>query len=120
MRKNWISWMGSDKVERTAGGNLKKPALSTIVTWVKEAWNSQPDSMVSRNFLKTEIINTMDGSEDDMLWEDSECLTSESDDENDFEVTDTTGWDTDEKLTREEWEQLFGVSDDDESDFEGF
>ena len=53
-----------------------------------------------------------------ILWE--ECPASESDDENDFEVTDTTGWDTDEKFTREEWEQLFGVSDDDESDFEGF
>ena len=120
VRKNWISWMGSDQVERTAGGNLKKPGLSTVVTWVKEAWDSLPDSMVSRSFLKTGISNRMDGSEDDMLWEDSECPASESDDENDFEITDTTGWDTDEKFTREEWEQLFGVSDDDASDFEGF
>ena len=118
VRKNWISWMGSHQVERTAGGNLKKPGLSTVVTWVKEAWDSLPDSMVSRSFLKTGISNRMDGSEDDLLWE--ECPASESDDENDFEVTDTTGWDTDEKFTRKEWEQLFGVSDDDESDFEGF
>ena len=29
-------------------------------------------------------------------------------------------WDTDEKMSQQEWEDLFGLSDDDDSDFDGF
>ena len=91
--------MGSDEVEKDAGGNLKEPGLPTIVTCVGEAWNSLPDSMVYRSFLKTGISNRMDGREDDMLRKESGCPSSESDDKNVFEITDTTDCDTDEKFT---------------------
>ena len=56
----------------------------------------------------------MDGTEDDLLW------NSDSEESEETGETDVpANWDTDEKLTREEWEQLFSVSDD-ESDFEAF
>ena len=56
----------------------------------------------------------MDGTEDDELWmEDIE----EGQDEEDSD--DSQNWDTDERMTPEEFHELFGVSDDDD-DFEGF
>ena len=47
----------------------------------------------------------MDETEDDHLWQDSGESSEET-------------WDTDERLTQQEWEDLFGESDDE--DFEEF
>ena len=56
--------------------------------------------------MKTGISISMDGTEDDHLWRDSGESSSEE------------TWDTDERLTQQDWEDLFGESDDE--DFEGF
>lgn len=114
VREKWITWMKSDDKELTAKGNLKKPGLSLVTSWVKTSWEDIPKEMIIKSFLKTGISNKMDGTEDDLLW------NSDSEESEETGETDVpANWDTDEKLTREEWEQLFGVSDD-ESDFEAF
>ena len=77
-----------------------------VTTCVKEAWEDIPAEMVKRRFMKTGISKSMDGTEDDHLWQDSGESSSEE------------TWDTDEPLTQQEWEYLFGESDDE--DFEGF
>ena len=112
MGKLWISWMSSDQHEYTKGGNMKKPSLSLISSWLQTAWDEIPIDMVKKSFLKTGISNKMDGSEDDELWLEAEEEESEDEDK-------APNWATDEKMTQEEWEKLFGSSDDDES-FEGF
>ena len=49
----------------------------------------------------------MDGTEDDHLWQDSgESFSSEEEPEE--------TWDTDERLIQQEWEYLFGESDDED------
>ena len=105
-------------IELTKGGNLKKPSISLVTSWVKSAWDEIPAEMVVKSFLKTGISNSMDGTQDDELWTESQEDDSEEDD---TEEDDTylAGWDTDEKITQEEWEDLFGKSDDEE-EFEGF
>ena len=35
VREKWIAWMKSDDKQLTAGGNLKKPGLSLVTSWVK-------------------------------------------------------------------------------------
>ena len=51
--------------------------------------------MVRKSFVKTGIFNSMNGTEDDNLWQDSgESSSSE-------EAEET--WDTDERLTQQEW-----------------
>jgi hypothetical protein len=112
VRTKWMTWMASDEKEFTKGGNLKKPSISLVTSWVKSAWDELPAEMVAKSFLKTGISNKMDGTEDDKLWEEHEDEIEEDD-------TYCPGWDTDEKITPEEWEELFGNSDDDE-DFDGF
>ena len=118
VRKRWMTWMASDDKELTKGGNLKKPSISLVTSWVKSAWDEIPAEMVVKSFLKTGISNSMDGTQDDELWTESQEDGSEEDD---TEEDDTylAGWDTDEKITQEEWEDLFGKSDDEE-EFEGF
>ena len=117
VRQHWITWMGSGSAEKTATGNLKKPGLSVVAKWVKEAWDELPVDMVKGSFLKTGISNAMDGTEDDFLWKED---SDQSDTDDDEGVTDYSGWDHDEKISEEEWIGLFGLSDEDPSDFEGF
>ncbi|CAM1308344.1 Uncharacterised protein r2_g1824 [Pycnogonum litorale] len=115
VRKHWMHWMSTEEKELTKGGNLKKPGLSLVTSWVKTAWEDLPAEMVVKSFLKTGIANKMDGTEDDHLWQDEQEQEEEQEDK---EEATPAAWDTDEKLTQEEWEELFGKSDDEE--FDGF
>ena len=70
MRHKLMAWMCTDDKELTKGGNLKRPSLSMVTTWAKEAWEDIPAEMVKKSFLKTGISNSMDETEDDHLWQD--------------------------------------------------
>jgi len=53
------------------------------VRWVSAAWKAIPESIIVSSFKKCCISNALDGSEDDILWEDY------GEDENDSDwVTD--------------------------------
>ena len=99
VREKWITWMKSDDKELTAGGNLKKPGLSLVTSWIKTSWEDMLKEMVIKSFfLKTGISNKMYGKEDDLLWDsDSEIEETEG---TDFPVN----WDTDDMLTQDELE----------------
>ena len=67
--------------------------------------------MVKKRFLTTCTSNSMDGTEDDHLWQDSGESSSEEEEPEETRITD-------ERMTQQEWEDLFGDSVDE--DFEGF
>ena len=67
LRQKWMAWMCTDNKELTKGGNLKRPSLSMVITWVKEVWEDIPAEMVKKIFMKTGIYNIMDGTEDDHM-----------------------------------------------------
>jgi len=119
LRKKWIEWMSSGSATLTKGGNLMKPDITVVVAWVKEAWDSIPPEMVKKSFLKCGISNAMDGSEDNLLYEDDNetAAENETDDEADDDDDEYTA---DVEVTKEQYDELFGNSDDDESEFEGF
>ena len=72
---------------------LKPP--SEVARWVSAAWKAIPESIIVTSFKKCYISNTLDGSEDDILWED------------DGEDKDDSDWVTDSDSV---------ISDDGESD----
>ena len=81
----------------TASGRQKKPSEELIISWIAAAWNDIPAEMVESSFLKCGITNNLDGSEDDLVYENSEELIDddsffremfESDSESDFEGFD--------------------------------
>ena len=82
-----MTWMCTDNKELAKAGSLKRPSLSMVTTWLKYPWEDIPAEIVKKSFLKTDISNSMDGTEDTHLWQDA--------------------WDTDEHLTQQEWEDLF-------------
>ena len=60
-----------------------RAAPSEVARWVLAAWKAIPESIIVRSFKKCCISNALDGSEDDILWEDDR----EDKDDNDW-VTD--------------------------------
>ena len=71
--------------------------------------------MVSRPFKKCGISNAIDGTEDDILWEEDLPAAEGSEDkimEDEFDIYD-------DKLKEDQWHDLFGENDDEE-EFEGF
>jgi len=59
-------------------------APSEVAGWVSAAWKAILDSIIVRSFKKCCISYALDGSEDDILWEDN----GEDKDDSDL-VTDT-------------------------------
>ena len=97
----------------TPAGNMRAASLPTVCSWVLDAWRSLPAEMVARSFKKCGISNLMDGTEDEILWEETEEIpTTPVDDEDEDEGVYA------DHLTSEEWQNLFGNSDDE--DFAGF
>ena len=47
-----------------------RAAPSEVARWVLAAWKAAPESIIVRSFKKCSISNALDGSEDDILWED--------------------------------------------------
>jgi hypothetical protein len=72
-----------------------RAAPSEFGQWVLAAWKAIPESIIVGSFKKCCISNALDGSEDDILWED------------DGEDKDDSDWVTDNDSV---------MSDDEESD----
>ena len=68
LHDKWTIWMIKGQ-KYTAGGNVKAASLSTTCEWVNESWKGLSLEMVSHSFKKCGILNAIDGSEDDILWE---------------------------------------------------
>lgn len=69
--------MCGDKHTNTAQGRMQKPELDTICTWIKEAWEELDPKIIVRAFKKCCISNALDGSEDDILWEETPSTSTE-------------------------------------------
>ncbi|MCG7877729.1 MAG: hypothetical protein N0C90_15530 [Candidatus Thiodiazotropha endolucinida] len=121
MRNLWNDWMVNGEKTLTKAGNLRRPDITTVCSWVIEAWNMIPASMVLKSFLKCGISNNMDGTEDDELYSDyvrSDNTTTTSEITVEDEIDVDTGI-YDDRLTEDQFHEMFGHSDD-EDEFEGF
>ena len=54
LRQKWLAWMSlEDDKPVTEGGNIKKPGLSLVLSWIKSAWDDIPEhkvKMFSKNW----------------------------------------------------------------------
>ncbi|KAK2549399.1 hypothetical protein P5673_030228 [Acropora cervicornis] len=89
-----MTWMAEGIHELMPTGRQKKPSEELMCQWISEAWLEIPPEMVARSFLKCGITNSLDGSEDDLVFDssydelfDDDLLDElfESDSESDFE-----------------------------------
>ena len=61
----WKSWSDTNWTN-------EEPTITRVCEWVKTSWQSAKDETVVRSFKKWGISNALDGSEDDLLYEQSE------------------------------------------------
>ena len=106
-----MTWMMSGEKTFTPGGQLRAASLVTVCQWVKESWQELSKEMVGRSFKKCGISNALDGTEDDLVWEEEED-SSQVEEEPDCDVYD-------DRIIPKQWQELFGESDDEE-EFHGF
>ena len=111
-RAQWSAWMASGSAQTTAAGNLKRPDLATVVGWVKEAWEKIETPTICYSFKKCGISNSLDGTEDDILWQENN-----GNDESDSEPEEDEAYD--DIMTEQQVRQLL-EHDDGEEDFRGF
>jgi len=95
LRQQYLTWILDPARELTETGKIKRAASSEVAWWVSAAGKAIPESIIFRSFKKCCISNALDGSEDDILWED------------DGEEKDDSDWVTDNDSV---------MSDDGESD----
>ena len=88
LRKEWYEWMCQGGASLTAAGNLKRAKLSDVCEWVKCSWDAIPDQIIFNSFKKCAISNMLDGSEDDMVYEEIDKLIAEYEKENLNELED--------------------------------
>ena len=71
VRVIWTDWMaGSTDHALTRGGRLKKPSITLWCEWIVKAWNEINTAIINKAFEKCSISNALDGSEDNMIYED--------------------------------------------------
>ncbi|KAG0429613.1 hypothetical protein HPB47_023439 [Ixodes persulcatus] len=77
-----------DYNDKTPTGRLKRAPLATVLGWILSAWSSVSTDVVSRSFKVTGISNSLDGAEDDCLWEDDAPQQTTSDSESEDSLSD--------------------------------
>ena len=69
LHETFTMWMIEVQKSFTAGGSIKAPSLSSVSSWVDESWEELSQQMVSCSLKKCCIANAIDGTKDDILWD---------------------------------------------------
>ena len=69
LQRRWNEWYAEGKHTFTPSGNMRKPTLLNVCSWVNDAWQKLHQDIIVKAFKKCCISNALDGTEDDMLWE---------------------------------------------------
>ena len=73
-------WMAEGIHEFTASGCQKKLSEELILSWIAGAWQDISEEMIESSFLKCGVTNSLDGTEDDLVYEAEDACNSEFDD----------------------------------------
>lgn len=122
MRDLWSNWMIEGEKTFTKGGSMRAPTLETLCEWIVQAWGTIRLETVVYSFKKCSISNALDGTEDDILWDEnvSDAMTEDEEAADDPMMAEDDD-PYDDQVRGEDWDTLFGNEDDDEEqDFHGF
>ena len=79
--------------------------LPTLCQWVKESWDAIDKEIIINAFKKCSISNSMDGTEDEKLWEEEQEVCTEKVPEESEEVHEEDPYD--DQLSSKDWSLLF-------------
>ncbi|MCU7901008.1 MAG: hypothetical protein KZQ66_02470, partial [Candidatus Thiodiazotropha sp. (ex Lucinoma aequizonata)] len=118
LQRRWNMWYASGTHSFTKGGRMRKPELEEICQWISDAWEELDPKLIIHSFKKCCISNALDGTDDDILWQDQPTHEVPSADDAEVDANDfysETPW----IMTDEKFNKFFEDSDVDE-EFEGF
>ena len=83
VQRKYLAWMISSQFDYTPAG--KVPLRNLVLQWVHEAWRETPVEMVAKSFKTCGISNSLDGTEDDELYNEEAHKIEEIEEEEDNE-----------------------------------
>lgn len=86
LRQKWNPSMCSDNHTYTNQRQMRKLKLNTVCWWISEVWQELDPQIIVRAFKKCCISNTLDGSDDDILW--TELISEDAKTSNESDVED--------------------------------
>jgi len=87
MLEEWAKWIEAPTHHVTPAGRVKRPSISNVCDWVKNSWLRVKSETIVMSLKRCGISNVLDGSEDGILYEDSDA-SSENNHEDDFSSSD--------------------------------
>ena len=87
MREEWTKWIEAPTRHVTPTRRVEWPSISNVCEWVKNSWQQVRSETVVKSSKKCGISNALDGSEDDILYEESD-VSSENNREDGFTGSD--------------------------------
>ena len=72
MHEEWAKWIEAPTHHITPAGRVKWPSIS-VCEWVKNSWQRVKSETTVKSFKKCGISNTLNGNEDDILYEESDA-----------------------------------------------
>jgi len=87
MHEEWAKRTEAPIHHITQAGRVKRPSISNVCKWVKNPWQRVRSETIVKSFKKCGISNALDGSEDGILYEESDA-SSENNHEDDFSGSD--------------------------------
>jgi hypothetical protein len=82
MREEWNKWMMDEtQHEFTPKGALKLPTIKQVCQWIKQSWSTVREDIIVKSFKKCGISNTLDCSEDHLIYEEDNDDDEEEEEE---------------------------------------
>ena len=75
----------------TPAGRVKQPSISNVCEWVNNSWQRVKSETIVKSLKKCVISNVLDGSEGDILYEESDA-SNENNHEDNFSAVTTIFW----------------------------
>ena len=76
--------MISSPFDYTLAGKKKAPSRNLVLRWVHEAWREIPVEMVAKSFKTCGISNSLDGTEDNELYNEEAHEIDDKEENNEF------------------------------------
>ena len=88
VRSQYQAWMVNGPFTYTPSGKKRVPSKELVLQWIHKAWQEIPADLVTNSFKSCGISNTLDGTEDEAVWEEEGAGADEADDklENEFDA----------------------------------
>ena len=64
------AWMVNGPFTYTPSGKKQAPSNEIVLWWIDQAWREIPVELITRSFMSCGISNTLNGTEDDVVWDD--------------------------------------------------